>query len=156
VSSIKSPLPAKDTKAVTRALQTVLVDLIDLALLGKQAHWNVVGPHFRSVHLQLDELVDAARKHADAVAERSIALGANVDGRAETVAADRTAKPMPEGELRDTDAIHDVIERLRMIVASTREQMRATEEPDPPTQDLLNSVLLDLEEQLWMFEALAA
>lgn len=33
------------------ALQLCLFDLVDLALLGKQAHWNVVGAHFRSVHL---------------------------------------------------------------------------------------------------------
>ena len=42
-------------------LQKVLVDLIELALQGKQAHWNVVGTNFRDLHLQLDELVDLAR-----------------------------------------------------------------------------------------------
>ena len=42
-------------------LQRVLVDLIELHLQGKQAHWNVVGSNFRDLHLQLDELVDFAR-----------------------------------------------------------------------------------------------
>ena len=41
-------------------LQKVLVDLIELHLQGKQAHWNLVGTKFRDLHLQLDELVDAA------------------------------------------------------------------------------------------------
>ncbi|HET6736773.1 ferritin-like domain-containing protein, partial [Mycobacterium sp.] len=43
-------------------LQRVLVDLIELHLQGKQAHWNVVGTNFRDLHLQLDELVDFARE----------------------------------------------------------------------------------------------
>ena len=41
-------------------LQQLLVDLNDLALQGKQAHWNIVGPNFRDLHLQLDEIIDAA------------------------------------------------------------------------------------------------
>ena len=36
-------------------LQKVLVDLIELHLQGKQAHWNLVGTNFRDLHLQLDE-----------------------------------------------------------------------------------------------------
>ena len=41
---------ATNEKVVADMLST-LVELIDLALLGKQAHWSVVGEHFRSVHL---------------------------------------------------------------------------------------------------------
>ena len=48
-------------------LQRVLVDLIELHLQGKQAHWNVVGTNFRDLHLQLDELVDFAREGSDTV-----------------------------------------------------------------------------------------
>ena len=41
-----------EQKAITgHALQQTLVDLIDLSLVAKQAHWNVVGRNFRSVHL---------------------------------------------------------------------------------------------------------
>ena len=41
------PLTA-DGPQTAAELQAMLVDLIDLALIGKQAHWNVVGPHFRA------------------------------------------------------------------------------------------------------------
>ena len=50
------------------SLQRVLVDLVELALQGKQTHWNLVGPNFRDLHLQLDEIVLAARTFADVVA----------------------------------------------------------------------------------------
>lgn len=46
-------------------LQRVLVDLVELHLQGKQAHWNVIGSNFRDLHLQLDELVDAAREASE-------------------------------------------------------------------------------------------
>ena len=71
-------------------LQRVLVDLIELHLQGKQAHWNVVGTNFRDLHLQLDELVDLARAGSDTIAERLRALGAVPDGRSDTVAATTT------------------------------------------------------------------
>ena len=50
------------------SLQQVLVDMIELHLQGKQAHWNVVGTNFRDLHLQLDELVDFAREGSDTIA----------------------------------------------------------------------------------------
>src|SRR2546423_1157866 len=56
-----------------------------LQLIAKQAHWNVVGPNFRSAHLQLDELVDTARQYVDQVAERANAIGVSPNGKAKTV-----------------------------------------------------------------------
>ena len=82
MSVVKSPLSEEDLKLVGEALQGALVDLVDLSLVAKQVHWNVVGPRFRSVHLQLDEVVSTARKHSDTVAERASAIGVTPDGRA--------------------------------------------------------------------------
>jgi starvation-inducible DNA-binding protein len=42
---------------VGRELWATLVELIDLALIGKKLYWSVVGPPFRPLHL--DELVDS-------------------------------------------------------------------------------------------------
>src|ERR1051325_10706412 len=80
-------------------LQKVLVDLIELHLQGKQAHWNVVGKNFRDLHLQLDEIIDAAREFSDVVAERLRALHAAPDGRSDTVAATTTLPEYPNGEV---------------------------------------------------------
>ena len=87
MSAITSPLKPEDKKVVVAVLQATLVDLIDLSLLGKQAHWNVIGQNFRSLHLQLDKIVAKVREHADTVAERAVALGGNPDGSAGTAAA---------------------------------------------------------------------
>ena len=66
-------------------MQKVLVDLIELHLQGKQAHWSVVGKNFRDLHLQLDEIIDSAREFSDEVAERMRALRGMPDGRSEIV-----------------------------------------------------------------------
>ena len=77
--------------SVGSALQSVLVDLIDISLQGKQAHWNIQGPRFRSLHLQLDEIVSFARTASDDVAERLSAINVAPDGRAANVAATSAA-----------------------------------------------------------------
>jgi starvation-inducible DNA-binding protein len=74
-------------------LQLVLVDLVELHIQGKQAHWNVVGSNFRDLHLLLDEVVASAREASDTVAERMRALYAVPDGRSDTIAA-TTSRPV--------------------------------------------------------------
>src|SRR4029078_12550277 len=94
--------------ALSANLQRVLVDLIELHLQGKQAHWNVVGTNFRDLHLQLDELVDFAREGSDTIAERIRALQARADGRTDTVAATTTLPQFPPYE-RNTAEVVDLI-----------------------------------------------
>jgi starvation-inducible DNA-binding protein len=154
MTKINTSLSSDAQKQVVEELQSALSELIDLGLAGKQAHWNVIGPHFRSVHLQLDELVAAARDHADLIAERVVALGGNPNGNPETVIAERSNGAMPTGYLTDADAVGIVIERLGPSVERIRDAMRVAEENDQPSQDLLNAVLLDLEKQSWMFQAM--
>ncbi|MEU3415933.1 DNA starvation/stationary phase protection protein [Streptomyces sp. NPDC006658] len=150
---VKSPLADADLKTVAEALQGALVDLLDLSLTGKQIHWNVVGPRFRSVHLQLDEVVTSARAHSDTVAERASALGIPPDGRAATVASGSGIKTAPAGWIKDTDAVAAMVDALGSVITRMRERMTATEAPDPVTQDLLIAITADLEKHHWMFQA---
>src|SRR6476620_7044886 len=103
MSVVKSPLSEADRKAVGDALQGALVDLIDLSLLAKQVHWNVIGPRFRTVHLQLDEVVDTARRASDTVAERAAAIGVTPDGRPLTVAKTSGIDTVTDGWIKDGD-----------------------------------------------------
>ncbi|MEU9558508.1 Dps family protein [Streptomyces fumanus] len=150
---VKSPLSDADLATVSEALQGALVDLVDLALVAKQVHWNVVGPRFRSVHLQLDEVVSTARAHSDTVAERAAALGVSPDGRAATVAVGSGIGVTPEGWVDDSAAVRSIVDALGAVIARMRERIAATGEPDPVTQDVLIQVAGDLEKQHWMFQA---
>ncbi|MEU8032779.1 DNA starvation/stationary phase protection protein [Streptomyces sp. NPDC049099] len=150
---VKSTLPEEALGVTGTALQETLVDLLGLSLIGKQAHWNIVGPRFRSIHLQLDEVVATARAHSDTVAERAAALGVAPDGRPETIAATFALPGTKDGWLRDTEVVELMVSALETAVGRLRERIAATEKPDPVTQDLLISVTADLEKQRWMFQA---
>ncbi|PAZ11537.1 DNA starvation/stationary phase protection protein [Streptomyces sp. SA15] len=150
---VKSTIPDSARQVTGDALQSTLVDLLGLSLTGKQAHWNLVGPRFRSIHLQLDELVSAAREFSDTVAERAAALGMPPDGRPETIASAFTLPGPKDGWVRDSEVVEVMVEALEAAIGRLRERIEATEEADRVTQDLLITVTAELEKQRWMFDA---
>ncbi|WP_409469301.1 Dps family protein [Streptomyces sp. HC307] len=150
---VKSPLSDAHLMTVSEALQGALVDLVDLALVAKQIHWNVVGPRFRSVHLQLDEVVDTARTHSDTVAERASALGVSPDGRASTVAVGSGIGALNGGWIQDGDAVGMLVEALGALIGRMRERVAVTAEADPVSQDIFIGITADLEKHYWMFQA---
>ena len=134
-------------------LQRVLVDLIELHLQGKQAHWNVVGPNFRDLHLQLDEIVDVAREASDTIAERMRALHATPDGRSDIVAAATTLPAFPAGEQTTAHVARAVTARLNVAAATLRAVHDDVDAEDPSSADLLHAIVEDLEKQAWMLSA---
>ena len=150
---VHSTLPDKARAVTGDALQGALVDLLDLSLVAKQAHWNVVGPRFRSIHLQLDEVVDLARAAADTVAERASAIGVSPDGRATTVSKESGIATFPTGYISDTDVVKALVAGLEAVVVRMRERVGDTAEPDPVSQDVLIGITADLEKYAWMFQA---
>ncbi|MGW4248487.1 Dps family protein [Nocardia sp. NPDC004722] len=150
---IQSPLSGDNLRVTGDALQQTVVDLIDLSLIAKQAHWNVIGPHFRSVHLGLDEVVTAAREFTDAAAERATAIGVSPDGRAATVVKESAAQGVGDGWQYDTVVIDAMVDNLWAVITRLREHIQATETADPVTQDLLIEIGGRLEQLHWMWQA---
>jgi starvation-inducible DNA-binding protein len=143
----------KATTELSDNLQAVLVDLIELHIQGKQAHWNVVGTNFRDTHLILDEIIDAARVKSDEVAERMRALHALPDGRSETVSATTTLPKFP-GDQVDTSQVVDLITaRLDAAAETCRRVHDDVDEADPTSADILHSVIETLEQYAWMVSA---
>jgi len=134
-------------------LQRVLVDLIELQLQGKQAHWNVVGKDFRDMHLQLDEIIETARLGSDTIAERLRALHAVPDGRSGTVSGTTSLPDYPMGEIDTVQTIDLVTERLETAVRTMREVHDEVDEEDPTTSDLLHELIAALEKHAWMVSA---
>jgi starvation-inducible DNA-binding protein len=137
---------------VANELQATLVELIDLSLFGKQLHWAVIGPHFRSLHLQLDELVDGWRELSDKVAERAVALGVIPDGQAATVAAASPA-PLASGQIADQQVVREIEQRIADAAERCRERMVRLGDFDSVSEDLMIEVVGDLEQALWMVRA---
>jgi starvation-inducible DNA-binding protein len=134
-------------------LQAVLVDLIELSLQGKQAHWNVVGRNFRDTHLQLDEIVAAARVFADTVAERMRSLHASPDARTDVVASATSLPALPPGEIATTDVIDQMTQRLDAVAGKCRRVHDEVDEEDPTSADILHTILERIEQLSWMVSA---
>lgn len=134
-------------------LQAVLVDLIELALQGKQAHWNVVGPNFRDTHLQLDEIVADARVFADMIAERMRSLHALPDGRSDVVSATTTLPTIEQGELATPVVIGAMTKRLDAVAHTCRRVHDDVDAEDPTTADILHTILERIEQLSWMVSA---
>lgn len=152
-SPITSPLSNSERDITGKALQSTLLDLVDLHLVAKQAHWNVVGRFFRDVHLQLDELVTAARGFADDVAERAAAIGVSPDGRASAVAEGSGMPKFDPGWRTDQEVVEAVVEALDKLTHRLRARIDETDKTDLVTQDLLIAVTSKLEEAHWMWQA---
>ncbi len=151
--NIRTTLDETARAGVRSALQPTLVELIDLALTGKQLHWNVFGPRFKPVHEHLDELIDEYRTWSDEVAERMTALGMPADGRSQRIAGDTPLDPAPESWRTDSDTLTDIAARIEVVAHNVRRRIAEVAEHDPGSEDLLIEVLQGLEKQLWMVNA---
>lgn len=134
-------------------LQSVLVDLIELHIQGKQAHWSIVGKNFRDLHLQLDEIVLAVRAFSDELAERMRALESLPDGRSQTVTADTNLPQFPVGEVDTMEAVDLITQRLDAAVDNMRAVHDEVDEEDPTSADLLHTFIEKLEQFAWMVSA---
>ncbi|TDW31587.1 Dps family protein [Cryobacterium psychrophilum] len=134
-------------------LQSILVDMIELHLQGKQAHWSVVGKNFRDLHLQLDEIIDDARLFSDELAERMRALDALPDGRSGTVTTTTHLPAFPEGEIDTTETVALITVRLNTTVDNIRAVHDEVDEEDPTSADILHGFIEKLEQYVWMVSA---
>jgi starvation-inducible DNA-binding protein len=152
-SPIKSPLAEADKEITGNALQATLVDLVDLSLIAKQAHWNVVGANFRSAHLQLDELVNTARQYVDEVAERANAIGVSPNGKAKTVVESSGLPDYPDNWQSVESTVAAIVDILAALIERLRKRIDETDKSDLVTQDLLIEITRALEEAHWMWQA---
>jgi starvation-inducible DNA-binding protein len=143
----------KANKQLSDNLQAVLVDLIELGIQGKQAHWNVVGKNFRDMHLQLDEIIALSRSLSDEVAERMRGLHVLPDGRSETVTKTSTLPKLPPDQMDTSDVVTLITERLDAAAGTARRVHDEVDAVDPTSADILHTIIERLEQYSWMVSA---
>jgi starvation-inducible DNA-binding protein len=134
-------------------LRALLVELVDLSLLGKRLQWNVVGPLFSPLHLQLDKLIDSWWQPADTVAEQAVAMSVSPDGQSATVTKDSPLREIDRGELEDHRVVQELTSRPAEVAERARERMHRLSDLDAASQDVVIEVVRALEKQLWMIRA---
>jgi len=130
-------------------LQHSLIELIDLGLHAKQAHWNVIGSNFRPLHAQFDEITEMARSTADEVAERLAALEVSPDGTLVAV-CESPLEPFPLGWLSGPKAVEAILARLDHLARMNRTRIDEIRGIDPVAETILIDLAGKLDKAAWM------
>lgn len=147
-------LPEAVRLKIIPLLNQQLADAIDLALQAKQAHWNVKGPQFVSLHALFDDAAGTLGDLVDELAERAVELGGVADGTLQAVAGATRLPPYDRTLLAGTD-------HLRAFGAATAEFARtgraaidaAAALGDATTADLFTEVSRSADKLLWQLSA---
>lgn len=154
VKSTRIDLASNTRSEVIGVLNERLADGIDLALVTKQAHWNLKGPGFIGIHLMLDGFRKELDEHVDTVAERIAQLGGIAFGTTQTTAAGTNLKPYPTEIVAVQDHLAALIERYGKTANLVREAIDATDEAgDAGTADLLTAYSRMLDKALWFLQS---
>ena len=155
-TSPKIGIKDTDLKAVNAALGQVLSDTFTLYLKTHGYHWNVTGPHFRSLHLTFEEQYTELWTAADIIAERMRALGATAPGsyvEFTKLATVKDHQPTNDADtmIKNLLADNETIARLIRPLVEVAEDAK-----DTATADLFNARLMAHENAAWMLRSLLA
>lgn len=149
-----SPLPRKDRESLSKTLNAVLADGLDLHAQIKVAHWNVKGPHFAAYHPLFETFAISLANFTDAVAERAVTLGGKAYGTSRHVAGASRIPEYPQETTRDLEHVKLLAERFDVFLAGVREARKAGEAAgDTDTVDLLTGVITEFEKNAWFLRA---
>jgi starvation-inducible DNA-binding protein len=150
----RNDLPSNSKTEVIEVLNARLAEAIDLALITKQAHWNMRGKQFIAIHEMMDEFRDQIDEHVDTIAERVVQLGGVAMGSTQAVAKATTLKPYPLDISQIEDHLQALAERYGQVANSVRAGIEATEDAgDSDTSDILIGFSRALDKDLWFLEA---
>jgi starvation-inducible DNA-binding protein len=155
-SALRFTLSAVDGDAsgeVVDILADRLVALVDLSLVVKHVHWNVVGQSFIGVHLMLDLQVAAVGDMADVLAERIAALGASPNGLAENIVEARRWDEYPIGRATTRRHLAALNRAFNGVIVAHRKAVDLLGCLDVVSRDVLVGQTGRLEEFQWFVRA---
>jgi starvation-inducible DNA-binding protein len=150
----QNDLKSNTKTAMITLLNARVADTIDLALLTKQAHWNLKGRQFIGVHEMLDGFRTQVDEFVDTMAERVAQLGGTALGTTQTTAKATTLPPYPTDIYAIPDHLSALIDRYGKAANNVRECIdQADEAGDADTADVFTEVSRGLDKALWFLEA---
>ena len=154
IRKTRNDLKSNTKTTMAALLNARLADTIDLALMTKQAHWNLRGRQFIAVHEMLDGFRTEIDGHVDTIAERVVQLGGVAFGTTQGVAQGSKLKAYPTDLVSVEDHIAALEERYGDLANSTRAAIGTSDEAgDADTADIFTAFSRSLDKALWFLEA---
>ncbi len=146
-------LDKADAERIIEMLQDRLHAANDLHLTLKHVHWNVVGPHFISVHEMIDPQVEEVRGFADDIAERIATLGGSPSGTPGALVEARSWDEYSIGRASTQQHLGALDVVYAGVITSYRAAIKELDDLDLVTQDMLISQTDKLELFHWFIRA---
>ena len=134
-------------------LNQSLADLLALKLNAKQAHWNVKGENFLTLHELFDRVAIESETHYDTIAERIVQLGGVAEGGIAHIAKRATNASYPQ-----TQDAGKHVKAISSQLEATANQMREAIETadtlgDKVTADIYTQVAAGLDKLHWFVDS---
>lgn len=138
---------------VTQSLHEVLSDSYALYLKTQNYHWNVTGPHFRSLHLLFEEQYTDLAAAIDDIAERIRALGVRVEASLKVFDKEKHITKANENADAET-MVKELVGDNNVIIQTLKHALEEAEKADDVvTVDMLTQRLTVHEKAAWMLES---
>jgi len=148
-------LSDKQRQGVIDLLNKGLSDSYLLQIKTKKYHWDVVGPHFRTLHQLWEEQYEALAVNIDAFAERIRALGGYPLGTADGFLKHASVREHPGDLPNAQEMVSRLVSDHEQIIRNLREAVDQSSEQfhDEGTADFLTGLMEDHEEMAWMLRS---
>lgn len=150
----KNDIPEGNRIELVKLLNKRLADAIDLQTQMKQAHWNVKGPAFISLHELFDKINEEVEDYVDALAERAVQLGGIAMGTARIAASGSQLDEYPFSISDGPSHVDAVSTALSDFGKEVRLSITEADElEDAGTADLFTEISRGIDKWLWFVEA---
>jgi starvation-inducible DNA-binding protein len=148
-------ISAKNRQAVSDQLAKLLADEYILYTKTRNAHWNVEGPDFHTMHVFFEQQYEALDEMLDSVAERIRKIGHYAPG---TLKSFLQLTHLTEYSERNNDSkgyITELTEGHESIIEFIRGNISPIQEKfgDAGTSDFLTGLMEEHEQMAWMLRA---
>lgn len=142
-------------KTVAEQLAKLLADEFVLYTKTLNAHWNIEGPDFHSVHLYFEELYEQSAEIADSVAERIRQLGHYAPGTLKDFLELTHLTEKLTGANTSSGLIKNLLEDHESIIEFIRGNVNefADAHKDAGTSDYITGLMEKHEKTAWMLRA---
>lgn len=154
MNDTKIDISQKKRSQICDILNQHLANAIDLQTQCKQAHWNVRGHSFYSLHLLFDKISEDVEGYVDMIAERVGQLGGQAYGTIQSVQEHTQLAEYPADLVDSMQHVEALSNALAKFGTGVRKAVDETDDlDDEGTSDMFTEVSRGIDSWLWMVES---